>query len=79
MIRPTLDEFHTLARTHTVIPVWRELLADLLGDAGDAFLHEADGITGFIAAPDARGHDLVEMGEEARAGATLSFPAKKLP
>ncbi|HEY2999731.1 MAG TPA: chorismate-binding protein, partial [Acidimicrobiales bacterium] len=29
MIRPTLDEFRTLARTHTVIPVWRELLADL--------------------------------------------------
>jgi anthranilate synthase component I len=29
MIRPGLDEFRTLARTHTVIPVWRELLADL--------------------------------------------------
>ena len=30
MIRPTLDEFRELARTHTVIPVWRELLADLV-------------------------------------------------
>jgi anthranilate synthase component I len=29
MVRPTLDEFRSLARTHTVIPVWRELLADL--------------------------------------------------
>ena len=29
MIRPGLDDFRTLARTHTVIPVWRELLADL--------------------------------------------------
>ena len=29
MVRPSLDEFRSLARTHTVIPVWRELLADL--------------------------------------------------
>src|SRR5690606_8649731 len=29
VIRPSLDEFRSLARTHTVIPVWRELLADL--------------------------------------------------
>jgi anthranilate synthase component 1 len=28
-LRPTRDEFRALARTHTVIPVWRELLADL--------------------------------------------------
>jgi anthranilate synthase component 1 len=27
-LRPTRDEFRALARTHTVIPVWRELLAD---------------------------------------------------
>ena len=35
MIRPTLsrDEFRALARDHTVVPVWRELLADL-DDAG---------------------------------------------
>jgi anthranilate synthase component 1 len=28
-LRPTRDDFRALARTHTVIPVWRELLADL--------------------------------------------------
>jgi len=30
MIRPTRDEFHALAREYTVVPVWRELLADLI-------------------------------------------------
>ncbi|HEV7759630.1 MAG TPA: chorismate-binding protein [Acidimicrobiales bacterium] len=29
MIQPSRDDFRSLARTHTVIPVWRELLADL--------------------------------------------------
>lgn len=29
MINPSRDEFRSLARTHTVIPLWRELLADL--------------------------------------------------
>jgi anthranilate synthase component 1 len=29
MIKPSRDQFRSLARTHTVIPVWRELLADL--------------------------------------------------
>jgi anthranilate synthase component 1 len=29
VIRPTRDEFHRLAADHTVVPVWRELLADL--------------------------------------------------
>lgn len=28
-IRPTRDEFHALASTYTVVPVWTELLADL--------------------------------------------------
>ena len=28
-LRPTLDEFRDLARQHTVVPVWTELLADL--------------------------------------------------
>ena len=28
-LRPTREEFRALAREHTVIPVWRELLADL--------------------------------------------------
>ena len=27
--RPSLDEFRALARDHTVVPVWREVLADL--------------------------------------------------
>jgi anthranilate synthase component I len=29
VISPSRDQFRSLARTHTVIPVWRELLADL--------------------------------------------------
>jgi anthranilate synthase component 1 len=29
VINPSRDEFRSLARVHTVIPVWRELLADL--------------------------------------------------
>ena len=29
MIRPTRDEFRTLARSYSVVPVWQELLADL--------------------------------------------------
>ena len=29
MIRPSRDEFKQLARDHTVVPVWRELVADL--------------------------------------------------
>lgn len=30
MIRPSRDEFRALAHSHTVIPVWRELVADLV-------------------------------------------------
>jgi len=30
VIRPSREEFHELARAHTVVPVWRELLADLV-------------------------------------------------
>ncbi len=50
MPSPTLEEFHTLAREYTVVPVWREVLADLetpvsafaklVGD-GDGFLLES--------------------------------------
>jgi anthranilate synthase component 1 len=29
VIRPTRDEFRALARTHSVVPVWQELMADL--------------------------------------------------
>jgi anthranilate synthase component 1 len=49
-IKPTRDEFRELARTHTVVPVWTEVLADLetplaafvklVGD-GDGFLLES--------------------------------------
>ena len=48
--RPSLDEFRSLAREYTVVPVWREVLADLetpvsaflklVGD-GDGFLLES--------------------------------------
>ncbi|HEX6422406.1 MAG TPA: chorismate-binding protein [Acidimicrobiales bacterium] len=47
MIRPTLDEFRSLARTHTVIPVWRELLADLTTPVA-AFSRLVGGGTGFL-------------------------------
>ncbi len=50
MIRPSRDEFHSLAREYTVVPVWREVLADLetpvsafvklVGD-GEGFLLES--------------------------------------
>ena len=30
MIQPSRDEFRALARDHTVVPVWRELVADLV-------------------------------------------------
>ena len=30
MIQPTREAFRTLARAHTVVPVWREVLADLI-------------------------------------------------
>ncbi|MBW3641845.1 MAG: anthranilate synthase component I, partial [Actinobacteria bacterium] len=30
MLRPSRDEFKALARTHTVVPVWREVLGDLI-------------------------------------------------
>src|SRR4029079_11398544 len=29
MIKPSRDEFRSLAAAHTVVPVWREVLADL--------------------------------------------------
>ena len=30
MIRPSRDDFRALARDHSVVPVWRELLADFV-------------------------------------------------
>ena len=47
MIRPTPDEFRSLARTHTVIPVWRELLADLTTPVAAFSRLVGDG-TGFL-------------------------------
>jgi anthranilate synthase component 1 len=51
VLRPTRDEFHELAATHTVVPLWRELLADLItpvaafarlcGDDQPGFLFES--------------------------------------
>ena len=50
-VRPTRDEFIALARDHTVVPVWREVLADLetpvsaflklVGPSGEGFLLES--------------------------------------
>ena len=47
MIKPSLDEFRSLARTHTVIPVWRELLADLTTPVA-AFARLVGDDTGFL-------------------------------
>jgi anthranilate synthase component 1 len=51
MVRPSRQEFHGLAAAHTVVPVWRELLADLItpvaafarlcGDDRPGFLFES--------------------------------------
>ncbi len=51
MIRPTREQFHAWAGDHTVVPVWRELLADLItpvaafarlcGDDAPGFLLES--------------------------------------
>jgi len=51
MLRPSREEFHQLAGAHSVVPVWRELLADLItpvaafarlcGDDRPGFLFES--------------------------------------
>jgi anthranilate synthase component 1 len=52
VLRPSRQDFHALARDHTVVPVWRELLADQItpvaafsrltaGDSGPSFLLES--------------------------------------
>ena len=50
-VRPSRDDFRTLARDHTVVPVWREVLADLETPVS-AFVKlvgaEADGAPGFL-------------------------------
>jgi anthranilate synthase component 1 len=47
MLRPTRDEFRALARDHTVVPVWREVLADLTTPVA-AFLRIAGDEPGFL-------------------------------
>src|SRR5438132_13481960 len=50
-VRPSRDEFRSLARDHTVVPVWREVLADLETPVS-AFVKlvgaDADGPPGFL-------------------------------
>ena len=47
MLRPTRDEFRALARDHTVVPVWREVLADLTTPVA-AFLRIVGDEPGFL-------------------------------
>ena len=47
MLRPTREEFHRLAAGHTVVPVWRELVADLETPVS-AFLKLAGEGPGFL-------------------------------
>ncbi|HEX6236084.1 MAG TPA: chorismate-binding protein [Acidimicrobiales bacterium] len=47
MVRPSRDDFRALASTHTVIPVWRELLADLTTPVAAFSRLVGDG-TGFL-------------------------------
>ncbi|HEX2578198.1 MAG TPA: anthranilate synthase component I, partial [Aquihabitans sp.] len=47
-IRPTREEFRALAREHTVVPVWRELLADLVTPVAAFARLTRDGEPGFL-------------------------------
>jgi anthranilate synthase component 1 len=47
VLRPTRDEFRALARDHTVVPVWREVLADLTTPVA-AFLRIVGDEPGFL-------------------------------
>ncbi len=47
MIRPSREDFRALARTHTVVPVWREILADLVTPVA-AFARVVGDGTGFL-------------------------------
>jgi anthranilate synthase component 1 len=47
VIQPSRDQFRSLARSHTVIPVWRELLADLTTPVAAYARLVGDG-TGFL-------------------------------
>jgi anthranilate synthase component I len=47
VIRPSRDEFRSLARQHTVVPVWRDVLADLTTPVA-AFLRVVGDEPGFL-------------------------------
>ena len=47
-IHPTREEFRAQARTHTVVPVWRELLADLVTPVAAFARLTRDGEPGFL-------------------------------
>lgn len=47
-VRPTREEFRELARTHTVVPVWRELLADLVTPVAAFARLTRDDVPGFL-------------------------------
>ena len=47
MLKPSRDDFRALARGHTVVPVWRELLADLSTPVS-AFLRVVGDEPGFL-------------------------------
>ena len=47
MLRPSRDDFRALARGHTVVPVWREVLADLTTPVA-AFLRVVGDEPGFV-------------------------------
>jgi len=46
-VQPSLDEFRSLARSHTVVPVWTEVLADLTTPVA-AFARVVGGDDGFL-------------------------------
>ncbi|MEZ5177014.1 MAG: anthranilate synthase component I [Acidimicrobiales bacterium] len=47
-VRPSREEFRAQARTHTVVPVWRELLADLVTPVAAFARLTRDGEPGFL-------------------------------
>jgi anthranilate synthase component 1 len=47
-VRPSREEFHALAASHTVIPVWRELLADMTTPVAAFARLTRDGEPGFL-------------------------------
>ena len=48
MLRPTREEFHELAATYSVVPLWRELLADLITPVAAFARLCGDDQTGFL-------------------------------